>query len=115
MPTTYDQTCIVISDDKPTHETYIVPRPIPPKGLVWDHHGFMEYNGCEWSTDGLIIQRVKDGSISVWYPKPTIKQAVSSAPTGEYFRFYADGSCIVRYCDGVDKRTLYYGEEREVD
>ncbi len=128
MPKTYDQTSITYRKDK--CEISYGPRPVPPPnaelqddGIVrayfyerfevrpyfWDSKNTL----YEWYPDGDVIRYNDDGSQTVWYTKPTMQDAL--AKTGQYHRFYADGSCMLRYHDGAEQRTLFYGEDREVD
>ncbi len=130
MPKTYDQTSITYRNDK--CELHHGPRPVPPCKAEEDDDGVLraylyelreirplyydwKTTKFKWYPDGIVIRYNDDGSTTTWYPKPTIKDAAAGPYTGQYFRFYADGSCMVRYHDGAEQRTLFYDEEREVD
>lgn len=133
--TTYDQTCITYAKDK--LETYITPRPVPPKGFTEDKYGvitayWVEYRETAplhwqreltkymWYQNGLVYRHNTDGSCTEWVPKPTIAKAVNNELDSNSFRFYADGSCFARfpaYSDDVEPEdvTLFWGEDREVE
>jgi hypothetical protein len=130
MPKTYDQTSITYRKDK--CELHHGPRPVPPCNAkleadsVIRAHMYENREICplyyewktteyEWYPDGMVTRNNDDGSTTTWYPKPTIKDAAIGGYIGLYFRFYPDGSCMVRYHDGVEQRTLFYDEDREVD
>lgn len=130
MPTTYDQTAITYRKDK--CEMHYGPCPVPPANALEDDDGVIrayfyvhkqvkplfwkwDLTEYEWYPDGMVIRYNNDGSTTTWHPKPSIQDAIRGAYKGQYLRFYADGSCVVRYHDGSEQRTLFYGEDREVD
>ena len=133
--TTYDQTCITYTKDK--LETYISPRPVPPKGFEEGKYGvitayWVEYRETAplywqreltkymWHSNGLVVRYNKDGSTTEWIPKPTLQSAVNGELDSNSFRFYADGSCFARfpaYFDHTEPANvmMYWGEDREVE
>lgn len=112
MSTTYDQTSVTYR--KGRLELCIEPRPTVPLGCAPDEDGVTRWGDYEWYSDGDVILQNSDGSATIWYGKPTVQDAVREFAKGYYYRFYADGSCVVRYHDGVQSITLYYGEPRKV-
>ena len=134
--TTYDQTCITYAKDK--CETYISPRPVPPKGFTEDKYGvitayFVEYRETaplhwrreltrySWYPRGLVVRYNKDGTVTEWVPKPTYQEMLNNElQEYNFFRLYGDGSIAARrnmYREDVDPETLnvFWGEDREVE
>ena len=132
--TTYDQTCITYGKEK--LETYVCPRPVPPKGFTEDRYGvttayFVEYvesaplywrrelTKYMWYHNGLVVRYNKDGTSTEWVPKPTLQAAANGELQSKSFRFYADGSCFARFPAYTDDEpeyvTLFWGEDREVE
>lgn len=54
----------------------------------------------EWSRDGT-TKRVRENDTTIWWPKPTLADAVKLKRKGEFWQFNKDGSVYVRDGDGV--------------
>ena len=132
MPTTYDQTCIIQGKDA---KTYVIsPRPVAPAFLGPDEDGVirghifedLETKPCywernilasyEWHPSGDVIRTDPNGTTTIWFRKPSIKDFIFSNFKSYYLQTKSDGSCVLRGID-EDKQefTMYWFEEREVD
>jgi hypothetical protein len=73
-----------------------------------------------WNRDGT-TKRVRKNDTTIWWPKPTLADAVKNKRQGEFWKFNADGSVHVKDADGEwfwsadyqveTPRRSYWGED----
>lgn len=54
----------------------------------------------EWNRDGT-TKRVRENDTTIWWPKPTLADAVKLKRKGEFWQFFSDGSVFVKDDDGI--------------
>jgi hypothetical protein len=63
-----------------------------------------------WNRDGT-TKRVRKEDTTIWWPKPTLADAVTNKRQGEFWKFNADGSVHVKDADG----EWYWSADYEVE
>lgn len=53
-----------------------------------------DHSVIAWHDDGTVTEKTADGTLKVWFAKPTLADAIHSNPMekGSYFKFNSDGS-----------------------
>ena len=93
------QTCEIHSNRTALTFYSLEEYPLPPKDLwkkVADDGvlALKQPNGAIkiWWSTGVVEEFKEDGTLRLWYPKPTLKEAVYQDPGSEFFQFFPDGS-----------------------
>ena len=93
------QTCEIHSNRTGLAFYSLEEYPLPPKAL-WAKAAnttavaLKQADGAVkiWWSNGTAEEFKEDGTMRIWYPKPSIKEAVYQHPGGEFFQFFPDGT-----------------------